>query len=386
MTRAAAAPEDFFGAAALRLAPRCLDSLSLSGTAERAERTSLAFRASLDEIRTLQEFEALRGGLQEARAREDLIEVRLRQPTSSLRERAAQDPRARALLAAHDSVHAPRQAPRIVGVLNVTPDSFSEGEREGWDDPGRVRERGSRLVAEGAAMLDVGGESTRPGAAPVTAEEELRRVLPAIEALARATDVPLSVDTSKAEVAERALDLGARVVNDVSAGRFDPAMIPLVVRRGCDYVLMHMQGTPRDMQADPRYGDVVAEVTEFLRGRAAACWAAGIDPKRLIVDPGIGFGKRAEHNLELLARLSELRSLGLSILVGVSRKSFIERVNERAGASSRFESDPRRRERLGGTAAAVALCVQNGAELLRVHDVGVMAEAARVAHAIATAT
>jgi len=236
-----------------------------------------------------------------------------------------------------------------------------------------------RLAAEGAEWIDIGGESTRPGAVAVPASEERRRVVPVVAALAARSSLTLSIDTTKAEVAEAALDAGATVVNDVSAGLADAAMLPLVARRGCGYVLMHMRGTPGDMQRDPRYDEVVADVVEFLRSRAAEALAAGVELPRLLVDPGIGFGKTLEHNLELLRRLQEVRSLGLPIFVGVSRKSFIARLNAAAGRGGEAPQ-----ARLGGSAAAVAACVRAGAEVLRVHDVAVMAEAARVAWALAT--
>jgi dihydropteroate synthase len=262
--------------------------------------------------------------------------------------------------------------PRVVGIVNVTPDSFS-GDGLALSPDAAVA-HGLRLLEEGADALDVGGESTRPGSAAVSVEEELGRTIPVISALAKRAKVPVSVDTTKAGVARAALDAGATIVNDISAGRWDAAMLPLVAERGATFVAMHMQGTPEDMQRDPRYGDVVAEVLEFLRERGAACLGAGIARERIWIDPGIGFGKTLDHNLELLRRLPELRSLGLPVLVGVSRKAFIARIH-----------GPAREDvaRIGGTAAAVALAVQGGAEILRVHDVAVMAEAAAVARAVA---
>ena len=279
-------------------------------------------------------------------------------------------------MAAAGEVPAPRRKPRLMGVVNVTPDSFSDGGR--WLDPGLAREHGLRLVAEGAALLDVGGESTRPGAAPVAVEEELRRVLPVVAALAREARVPISIDTTKAAVAAAALDAGATLVNDVSAGRFDPDLLPLAAARGATVVLMHMQGTPRDMQLAPRYGDVVAEVEAFLRERAGAAAAAGLPRERVWLDPGIGFGKTLEHNLALLRALPRLRALGHALLVGVSRKAFLATIRTRAGAPPEPAA-----ERLGATAAAVAHCALNGADVLRVHDVAAMAQAVDVALALA---
>jgi dihydropteroate synthase len=262
---------------------------------------------------------------------------------------------------------------RIQGVVNVTPDSFSDGGTH--LDPSRAVESALALVAEGADLLDVGGESTRPRSEPVPLEEELRRVVPVITALAKQTRVPISVDTTKSAVARAALDAGATIVNDVSAGRFDPAMFAVVAGRGAGYVAMHMQGDPRTMQDAPHYGDVVAEVTDFLRERCFRALEAGIDRAQLWIDPGIGFGKTLEHNLELLRRLRELRSLGLPILLGVSRKAFITKITG---------TDTPPAQRVGGTAAALTVGVQNGAEILRVHDVAIMREAALVARTLAS--
>jgi len=264
-----------------------------------------------------------------------------------------------------------------MGVLHVTPDSFSDGGLH--LDHGRAIERGLELADQGADYIDVGGESTRPGAEPVDAGVELSRIEPVVRGLARQTRVPISIDTTKASVAEAALEAGATIVNDISAGLCDADMLPLVQRAGSGYVLMHMQGTPANMQTEPRYADVVGDVIAFLRGRVEACLSAGIEPARLWVDPGIGFGKTLHHNLTLMRRLRELKVLGLPILVGVSRKSFIAKINARLGAA---ESPQASRQRLGGTAAAVSACVLAGADCLRVHDVAVMAEAARVAFAL----
>jgi dihydropteroate synthase len=263
---------------------------------------------------------------------------------------------------------------RLMGVVNVTPDSFSDGGR--FLDPARAVERGLELAAQGADILDLGGESTRPGSRPVPVHEELSRVLPVVERLAKSTRAALSIDTTKSEVARAALDAGATIVNDVSAGRSDPGMLALVAERGATCVLMHMQGTPRDMQTRPHYADVVAEVLEFLRERAEAALRAGVERDRIWIDPGIGFGKTVEHNLELLVRLPELHALRFPICLGVSRKSFIAAVEAASGAAP-SPADAR----AGGTAAAVALGVLGGASILRVHDVAIMAQAARVARA-----
>ncbi len=247
-------------------------------------------------------------------------------------------------------------APLLMGILNVTPDSFSDGGH--WADPERAIAQGLRLVSEGAALLDIGGESTRPGAAPVDAEEEKRRVLPVLRGLARQTAVPLAVDTRKAAVAGYALAAGASIVNDVSA-LGDPAMAPLVAQGGAALVLMHMQGEPATMQANPQYADAVDEIYRWLEARLAVARAAGIGESRLVADPGIGFGKRLEDNTALLRRLEEFHSLGVPLLVGASRKSFLGRLMD--------EPDPQ--QRLEGSLAAAARAAQAGAQILRVHDV-----------------
>jgi dihydropteroate synthase len=261
----------------------------------------------------------------------------------------------------------------VMGVLNVTPDSFSgDGllTGPGWLD--RVVELGRRMVQEGADLLDVGGESTRPGADPVPLDEELRRVVPAVEALRAAVEVPISVDTTKAEVARRALRAGADLVNDISALRFDPEMARVVAEAGCGVVLMHMKGTPKDMQADPRYEDVVAEVREFLAERLRWAEQQGISRDRVVLDPGFGFGKRPEHNLALVRNLRVFRELGCPVLLGPSRKSTIGVVLGGLPPADRVE----------GTAAVVALAVAYGVDVVRVHDVRVMARVARMADAV----
>lgn len=280
----------------------------------------------------------------------------------------------------------------IMGVLNVTPDSFSDGGR--YVDPGAAEARGLELVAEGADVLDVGGESTRPGADPVPAEEELRRVLPAVERLAVGSRAPVSIDTMKSAVARAAVEAGATIVNDVSGGLADPEMLPTVAAlraEGHDVhvVLMHRQGDPSTMQLDPRYGDdPVAEVRDHLAERAAAALELGIPPDRITLDPGIGFGKRLEHNLAVLGRLPEIRALGYPLLLGASRKSFIGHITgaERQSDFLARERRDRPEDRLGGTAACISLAVAaGGADVVRVHDVAVMREAVLVARAIAGA-
>ncbi len=256
----------------------------------------------------------------------------------------------------------------MMGVVNVTPDSFSDGGL--YLDPEAAISHGVDLVRAGAAILDVGGESTRPGAEEVPAEEELRRVVPVVQGLAD-VDAVISVDTSKATVAEAALDGGAGIVNDVTALRGDPEMAALCADREATVVLMHMVGSPRTMQADPSYEDVVAEVKAFLAGRLEAALAAGVAEERIWLDPGIGFGKTAEHNLELLRRLSELAELGRPLVIGTSRKSFIGGVDGSAAS-----------ERLGGTIASSVLAAAEGADVLRVHDVAEVGQAVAVATAI----
>jgi dihydropteroate synthase len=257
---------------------------------------------------------------------------------------------------------------KLMGVVNVTPDSFSDGGL--YLDPEAAIAHGEELAAQGAAILDVGGESSRPGAAPVGAEEELRRVEPVVAGLVGAA-AQISVDTSKAAVAEAALDAGASIVNDVTALRGDPEMAALCADRGAGVVLMHMAGDPRTMQVNPEYGDVVTEVREFLAARLAAAVKAGIDESRIWLDPGIGFGKTDRHNFELLRGLGELATLGRPLLVGTSRKSFI-------GRADGSETD----DRLGGTIATSILAAAAGASVLRVHDVREMAEALDVAVAV----
>ena len=258
----------------------------------------------------------------------------------------------------------------VVGILNATPDSFSDGGL--FEDPARAGAAALEMVGAGAGALDLGAESTRPGAEPVAADEEVRRLLPVLRAVRRAVRVPLSVDTMKAPVARAALDEGADLVNDVTAGRFDAEMLPLCARTRTPVILMHMQGTPVTMQRDPRYVDVVREVGEFLTQRAETALAAGVAREAILLDPGIGFGKTFEHNCKLLGRLDLLVALGYPIMVGVSRKGFV------GGLLGGRPTE----ERLFGTAAAVALAVAGGARLVRVHDVAAARDVVRVAEAI----
>jgi dihydropteroate synthase len=263
----------------------------------------------------------------------------------------------------------PNRRPAVAGVLNATPDSFSDGGT--FDTPGKASDGVRRLLDEGADWVDIGGESTRPGSLPVSTEEQLRRILPPVEVAARHGAV-VSVDTTRAAVAAAALDAGASVINDISAGRDDPAMLKMAADRDAPIVLMHMQGTPQTMQVAPSYTDVAAEVCQFLAGRAAAAEAAGVAPHRVLVDPGIGFGKTIDHNLELLRQLGRLVALGRPVLVGTSRKGFIGKITG--------EPDPK--HRLFGTAATIAWSVANGAAVLRVHDVRQMKQVVRTVEAI----
>ncbi|MFO0773369.1 MAG: dihydropteroate synthase [Nitrospiraceae bacterium] len=259
--------------------------------------------------------------------------------------------------------------PQVVAVLNITPDSFSDGGR--YLDQDAAVARAEQLVADGADWLDIGAESTRPGAQPVGEEEETARLLPVLERVAARVTVPISVDTMKAAVARRALDAGAIVVNDVSALRADPAMASLVAERGAGLVLMHMQGTPQTMQQQPQYEHVLSDVRSFLRARLREAVSLGITPDQIVLDPGIGFGKLGEHNLALLRHLPALGALGRPIMIGVSRKAFLGKLTGRAID-----------ERGAATATAVALAVERGAQLLRVHDVKPVRDAVAVTMAV----
>ena len=256
-----------------------------------------------------------------------------------------------------------------MGVVNVTPDSFYDGGL--YFEPARAIEQALKLIADGADIIDVGGESSRPGAAPVSAKDEKKRILPVIEVVRERKDVLISVDTTKAEVAAAAIAEGAHIINDISAGRFDPDILSLVSRTGAGLVLMHMKGTPRTMQSLASYDDVVAEVRSFLAGRLAAAREAGVREAGLICDPGIGFAKTLEHNLALINNIPELAGLGRPVLVGLSRKSFIGKL---------LDAEPE--DRLEGTIAAAVVSALNGAAILRVHDVLEVKRALAVAEAI----
>ena len=258
----------------------------------------------------------------------------------------------------------------IMGVLNVTPDSFSDGGE--FFTANKATERGLQLAAEGAHIIDVGGESTHPGSQPVTVQEELRRVIPVIEDLHRKLDVPISIDTSKEEVARAAIEAGASIVNDVTGGQGDEEMLPLIAETKSGFIIMHMQGTPRTMQAQPRYTDVVAEISDFFRQQYARAIGLNIDPMAIAFDPGIGFGKTVEHNLELLARLERLRPHDRALVVGVSRKSFL----------GKLIGSPEISNRLAPAIALTSLLRARGADVFRVHDVKENVYALRVTEAI----
>ncbi|MCC7198952.1 MAG: dihydropteroate synthase [Gammaproteobacteria bacterium] len=259
--------------------------------------------------------------------------------------------------------------PVVMGVLNVTPDSFSDGGH--WFDPVRAIDRAVEMVEEGAAFIDVGGESTRPGAATVPVDEELRRVIPLVEALAGRLTVPVSIDTRKPEVMRAAIAAGATLVNDIAALGAAGAL-EAVAGSGAAVCLMHMQGEPRSMQAAPDYHDVVAEVVAYLQDRAAACVAAGIAHERVVLDPGFGFGKLLEHNLDLLAGLDRLAALGFPVMAGLSRKSMIGQVTGRPVG-----------ERLAGSVALATLAALGGARIIRAHDVAATVDAVKIAAALA---
>jgi dihydropteroate synthase len=260
------------------------------------------------------------------------------------------------------------KSPLVMGIVNATPDSFSDGGR--FLDPAAAIALGRQLAEEGAGLLDVGGESSRPGAEPVAADEELRRALPVVEGLVAAGE-RVSIDTTKASVAAAALEAGAELVNDVSAFRAEPEVAGIVAAAGSGCCLVHMRGEPRTMQADPRYDDVVSEVRAFLEERLAFAVSEGIAEERVWLDPGIGFGKRLEHNLELLRRLDEIVAIGRPVVVGTSRKTFLGTL---AGGR-----DPD--ERLPGTIATNVLALERGASVFRVHDVRPVADALAVAAA-----
>ncbi len=261
--------------------------------------------------------------------------------------------------------------PLVMGVLNVTPDSFSDGGQ--FVSVAAAVAHALQMEREGADIIDIGGESSRPGAEPVSAEEEMARILPVITELRKQSRIPISIDTYKAATAQAALNAGADIVNDISALRFDPEMTALIAERRVPVILMHMQGTPRNMQKNPFYEDCVGEIVRFFSERVAVCREYGIEKSNIILDPGIGFGKRLSDNLEILAHLREFKRLGYPLLIGASRKSFIGMIHPVVTEA---------RQRLGGSLAAAVTAVINGADIVRVHDVAETVEALKVVQAI----
>ena len=257
----------------------------------------------------------------------------------------------------------------IMGVLNVTPDSFSDGGR--YVDPDAAVAHALSMVEQGADVLDIGAESSQPGAVPIDEEEERRRLIPIVRAVCRRTTVPVSVDTTKASIAQEALDVGAALINDISALRFDARMGDVVAKSGAGLILMHMQGTPQTMQRAAQYTDVVEEVRQFLKARLEAAREAGIQAERILLDPGIGFGKNCQHNVVLLDRLDAFHTLGRPLVIGVSRKAFIGKILGRPVG-----------ERLMGTAGAVAVAVMKGARMVRVHDVAPIRDVVKMVESI----
>jgi len=259
----------------------------------------------------------------------------------------------------------------LMGILNVTPDSFSDG--GDFNTPEVALVQAQSLVAAGADLIDIGGQSTRPGATQVSVAEELNRVIPVVEVLRRSlTNVPISVDTTRATVAKAAVDAGADLINDISGGTFDPDMLPVVAQLNVPIVLMHIRGTPQTMQTLTDYQDLISEIYQFLNSQIEAAIAAGIDRHKIIIDPGIGFAKTSEQNWEILRQLSTFRSLGVPLLVGVSRKGFIGQILEQANP----------KQRVWGSAAACCGAIANCADILRVHDIREMHDVCRVADAI----
>ncbi len=265
------------------------------------------------------------------------------------------------------------QRTHIMGVLNVTPDSFSDGNL--YLKPEKAVDRAYQLAEEGADILDIGGESTRPGSEPTSVDEELGRVMPVIERIIGEIDIPISIDTCKSKVAEEALSAGCEMVNDISGLGFDPEMAQTVADHQVGLAIMHIKGTPRDMQQDPSYDDLMGEIAQYLSERTAVALKAGVKRESILIDPGIGFGKTVEHNLIIIKRLGELKTLGFPILIGTSRKSFIGRILDLPVG-----------ERLEGTLASVSLSIVNGANIVRVHDVLQVSRACKIVDATLKAT
>lgn len=269
-----------------------------------------------------------------------------------------------------ESVWQTGSRPLLMGIVNVTPDSFSDGGN--WFEPENAVEHALKLATDGADILDIGGESTRPGAAPVDLHEELRRTIPVVQRVRDQSPLPISIDTYRAEVARQALDAGATIVNDISGLTFDPQMINVCAASDCGIVCMHIQGTPQTMQIEPRYDDVVAEISAFFSERIQTLADGGIDPQRVVLDPGIGFGKTADHNLEILSHIAAFRRLGRPVLIGHSRKGFLKKLLNRPVD-----------ERLFGTIGVAIAAAMQGADILRVHDIAAVRDAITAWQAVA---
>ncbi len=280
-------------------------------------------------------------------------------------DKASNDPNSGRVFQVGDQIFQRAARPYLMGIINVTPDSFSDGGR--FIDVDDAVEYGLKMADEGADFIDVGGESSRPGAEGVPLEEEIKRVIPIIEDLSGKVDIPISIDTVKAKVAEKALEAGAQIINDITAMRHDEDMAKVVASAGATVILMHMKGEPRSMQDDPHYDDMMGEISHFLKERVEVAVAAGVSRDRILIDPGIGFGKRLEDNLEILGRLREFTNIA-PVLIGPSRKSFIGKI-----------LDVPVDKRIFGTAASVAVATMNGADVIRVHDVKEMIEVAEIA-------
>jgi len=261
--------------------------------------------------------------------------------------------------------------PLVMGILNVTPDSFSDGGK--YLDTYQAVQHALELAKEGADIIDIGGESTRPGAKPVSQDKEILRVIPVIEAIREVSDIPISIDTYKSQTARSALNAGADIINDITAMTFDHQMVELVAEKKVTVILMHMQGKPDDMQKNPKYDNCVEELVDFFHKRIDYCHSKGIDKNKIIIDPGIGFGKRLMDNIDILAHLDSFQQLGCPLLIGTSRKSFINMLNQPRKLAS---------QRIGGSVASMALAVYKGANIVRVHDVAETVEAIKVVMAI----
>jgi len=257
--------------------------------------------------------------------------------------------------------------PLVMGILNVTPDSFSDGGR--FRDRDRAVSHARHMIDSGADIIDIGGESSRPGSDPVPLDEELERVVPVIENLRNTTDLPLSIDTTKAAVARQAIQAGADMINDISALRFDSEMLPLASEKDVPVILMHMLGVPKTMQADPHYHDCLREIKEFLAERIACCQKGGLNRTRIIIDPGIGFGKRVRDNLDIIKNIAAFGDLGCPVMIGASRKSFISLVTRNTGRADK---------RIGGSLAAALAAIDGGCHIIRTHDVPETIEALRI--------